>query len=467
MLPRLARHLKGWFCTCGKDNNRRLINTVDIGTNLAGREDMHPLDFEVCVKTAYFVSKYFGLKLSVVIVNYNVKYFLEQCLFSVLKASSEIDAEIVVIDNHSSDGSRSYLENKFPDVHFKWNASNDGFAKANNAALSSLQGDLILFLNPDTIVPEDCFQKCIHFFLTHPQCGALGVRMLDGSGKFLPESKRGFPSPAASFYKLTGLISLFPQSPVFARYYAGHLHEMETNEVEVLAGAFMMVSKKALEEVKGFDERFFMYAEDIDLSYRILQAGFKVYYYPGTSILHFKGESTQKSSPLYARHFFGAMELFVQKHYKEQKAYYFLMRMAIKANKGFYLLKRALSSRKQISQTNSSPSTTLVIASEHYFNVLLHLIKFAPTPLPLVGNYDLPVSEPLVSVAEANKLTALMQKKQIGQLVLTTETLRFKQIIELMNVLKGDTDFLIHAMHSHSIVGSSYKHSNGICIAAP
>jgi GT2 family glycosyltransferase len=183
------------------------------------------------------------LQLSVIIVNYNVKYFLEQCLCSVLKACKNIEAEIIVVDNNSTDGSREFLSPQFNSVKFIWNADNTGFAKANNQALQQASGTYILFLNPDTIVPEDCFTKCIHFFQSHSEAGALGIRMIDGTGKFLKESKRAFPSPLTSLYKLSGLTKLFPHSKTFARYHLGHLSEKETHEVDVLAGAYMMIPK--------------------------------------------------------------------------------------------------------------------------------------------------------------------------------------------------------------------------------
>ena len=215
------------------------------------------------------------MQLSVIIVNYNVKYFLEQCLCSVLKACTDIETEIFVVDNNSTDGSRPFLEPLFPSVNFIWNDSNAGFAKANNQAVVKATGGHILFLNPDTIVPEDCFEKCLEFFKANPLAGALGVHMIDGSGKFLQESKRAFPSPLTSFYKLTGFTGLFPQSKIFAKYYLGHLSEKENHEVDVLAGAFMMLPRGVINKTGSFDEQFFMYGEDVDLSYRVQQAGFK------------------------------------------------------------------------------------------------------------------------------------------------------------------------------------------------
>jgi GT2 family glycosyltransferase len=255
------------------------------------------------------------MKLSIIIVNYNVRFFLEQCLHTVQKALTSIEGEVLVVDNASEDGSRSYLEPLFPNLNFIWNSANVGFAKANNQALQVAKGEFILFLNPDTIVPEDCFEKCLQFFSNHLDCGGLGVRITDENGIYRKESKRGFPGATTSLFKMIGLHKLFPRSEIFAGYYLGHLPENETNEIEVLSGAFMMLSEKALEKVKGFDEDFFMYAEDIDISCRIIKAGFKNYYFPGTSIIHFKGKSTTKKSNKYINDFYGAMKIFVNKYY--------------------------------------------------------------------------------------------------------------------------------------------------------
>ena len=228
-----------------------------------------------------------------------------------------MEAEVFVIDNASTDDSKSYLTPKFSNVKFIWNENNVGFSKANNMVLSEATGNYLLFLNPDTLVQEDCFEQCISFFETHTDCGALGVRMINGKGEFLKESKRGFPSPWVSFCKMIGLHTLFPKSRLFAKYYEGHLPEHEINQVDVLSGAFMMLSKEALKAVQGFDERFFMYGEDIDLSYRIQQAGLQNYYFPKTTITHYKGESTSASSSFYINHFYGAMTLFAKKHFTQ------------------------------------------------------------------------------------------------------------------------------------------------------
>jgi O-antigen biosynthesis protein len=267
------------------------------------------------------------LQLSVIIVNYNVCHFLEQCLFSLQKAARGTDTEIIVIDNHSSDNSIEYLQPNFPQVRFISNEANLGFAKACNLGLRHATGEHILFLNPDTILPEDCLTGCIKFFKEHPDCGALGVRMVDGTGRFLKESKRAFPSAITSLFKLLGLARLFPRSKVFARYYLGHLDQHEVHEVDVLAGAFFMTKKEVLEKTGSFDEKFFMYGEDVDLSFRIRQVpcqvtggNYKNYYFPGTTIIHFKGESTRRGSLNYVRLFYRAMSIFVRKHYSGASA---------------------------------------------------------------------------------------------------------------------------------------------------
>ncbi len=270
------------------------------------------------------------MTLSIIIVNYNVKYFLEQCLYAVDRSTCR-DVEIIVVDNNSSDGSVPYLQPRFPQVQFIRNRNNLGFAKACNQGFRVARGAHILFLNPDTIIAEDSLNTCISFFEREPKAGAVGVRMIDGGGKFLKESKRSFPGPITSLFKLSGLARLFPRSRFFSRYHLGHLAENETHEVDVLAGAFMMVRKDVLEKTGSFDETFFMYGEDVDLSYRIQKSGFKNYYLPATTIVHFKGESTKRGSLNYVRMFYSAMSIFVQKHYGGARAgiFYNLIRLAI------------------------------------------------------------------------------------------------------------------------------------------
>ncbi|MCY7409533.1 MAG: glycosyltransferase family 2 protein [Chitinophagales bacterium] len=264
--------------------------------------------------------------LSIIIVNYNVRFFLEQALLSVRKAIKNIDAEIFVVDNNSVDGSIEMLHQKFTDVILIENKNNVGFATANNQAIVKAKGEFILLLNPDTIVEEDTFEKCLRFMEQHPKAGALGVKMLDGKGNFLPESKRGFPTPFVAFCKAFGLSKIFPHSKTFNRYHLGFLSENETHEIDVLAGAYMFLRKSALEKSGLLDEQFFMYGEDIDLSYRIVKAGYKNYYFPETRIIHYKGESTKRGTMNYVRMFYQAMIIFAQKHFSTgSRSFYVLM----------------------------------------------------------------------------------------------------------------------------------------------
>jgi GT2 family glycosyltransferase len=261
------------------------------------------------------------VQLSIIIVNYNSKKLTEQCLVSVDKAITGINAEIIVVDNNSTDGSKEYLQPKFINIKFIFNDTNLGFAKACNRGFKISSGNYALFLNPDTILTETCLKDCISFFETHTDAGAVGVRMLDDKGIFLKESKRGLPSPSASFYKLFGLTAMFPGSKTFGKYYVGHLPENENNPVDVLSGAFMMIKREVFEKVNGFDEAFFMYGEDIDLSLRITQLGYKNYYLGKTCVTHLKGGSTTYNYK-YVRDFYGAMNLFVKKHYSEKSIMY-------------------------------------------------------------------------------------------------------------------------------------------------
>ncbi|HRQ52233.1 MAG TPA: glycosyltransferase family 2 protein, partial [Agriterribacter sp.] len=319
--------------------------------------------------------------LSVIIVSYNVKYFLEQCLCSVYKAGRHIDMEVIVVDNASSDGSRTYLEPAFPGVIFYWNKENLGFGKACNLGLKHAKGTYILFLNPDTIVGEDCFEKGTAFLKSHPRCGVLGVRMVDESGRFLKESKRAFPSPVTSFFKLSGLAALFPRSAFFAKYYLGNLDEKETHEADVIAGAFMMMKKEVLDITGGFDEAFFMYGEDIDLSYRVQKQGYTNYYYPGVTILHFKGKSTPEKNMHYIRLFYGAMRVFVNKHYGKPRAgiYHFCIQAAMGFRTAMYGLLYATQKIAGVikKRRRGNPIGVLIIGKEEAYNHILTLMDSA------------------------------------------------------------------------------------------
>jgi len=268
-------------------------------------------------------------RLTVVIVNYNVRYFLEQCLLSVRRASEGLPVETIVVDNNSSDDSVVMVANSFPEVRLIANNDNPGFSKANNQAIRQSSGEYVLLLNPDTVVAEDTFRIVLDYLDDHPKVGGLGARMIDGSGTFLPESKRGFPTPFVAFCKSVGLSRLFPRSPRFNRYHLGYLEEHKNHEVEVLAGAFMALRRSVLDEVGLLDETFFMYGEDIDLSYRIVQAGYENHYLADTTIIHYKGESTKKGSLNYVRVFYQAMIIFARKHFRGRRARFFVSMLQV------------------------------------------------------------------------------------------------------------------------------------------
>ena len=255
------------------------------------------------------------MQLSVIILNFNVRYFLEQCLFSVQRALDGIDAEIIVIDNASSDDSCDMVKAKFPQVTLIENTTNFGFPKGNNLGVAQAKGDYVCILNPDTVVAEDTFVKILNAHLPMPnsQRGIIGCKLIDGSGKFLPESKRGIPTPWVAFTKMFGLYKI---SNAFGAYYAQHLTENESGKVDILVGAFMLMPRKLYLEVGGFDEDCFMYSDDIDLSYMVLKSGKSNYYFHETSVIHYKGESTVRDGT-YRKRFQDAMQFFYAKHFKK------------------------------------------------------------------------------------------------------------------------------------------------------
>ena len=260
------------------------------------------------------------MELSIIVVNYNVKHFLEQCLHSVQEALHNIDGEVIILDNNSVDGSPRMVREKFPAFTLIENQKNLGFSKANNQGIRIARGQYVLLLNPDTIVQEDTFEKCLKFMEDHPDAGAMGVKMIDGQGHFLPESKRALPTPSVAFYKMFGLSKVFPRSSRFNRYHLGHLDPDQTHIVDVLPGAFMCIRKTVIDQIGGLDEDYFMYGEDVDLSFRITNQGFRNYYVPGTTIIHFKGESTRKGSLNYVALFYKAMAIFAAKHFNRPRA---------------------------------------------------------------------------------------------------------------------------------------------------
>ena len=254
------------------------------------------------------------MKLSVVIVSYNVSHYLLQCLDSLQRALRGIDGEVIVVDNHSRDNSVALVHQAHPEVKVIENLHNLGFSKANNIALRQAKGEYALLLNPDTIVADNTIRDCIAFLDLHPDAGAAGVMMLNADGTVAPESRRGVPTPLTSFYKLSGLCRMFPRSPRFGRYYLGHLPWHTPQRIDIVSGAFCMLRRSVLDKVGLLDEDYFMYGEDIDLSYRILKQGATNWYLP-YPILHYKGESTQKSSFRYVHVFYQAMLIFFRKHF--------------------------------------------------------------------------------------------------------------------------------------------------------
>ena len=259
-----------------------------------------------------------------------------------MKAAAGIETEVWVVDNNSVDGSVEMVKEKFPSVKVVANTDNKGFSKANNQAIRLSTAEYVLLLNPDTVVEEDTFRKMLGFMDTHQDAGGLGVKMIDGTGRFLPESKRGLPTPLVAFYKIFGLSALFPKSKTFGKYHLGYLQENDINAVDVLAGAFMLIRKTVLDKIGLLDEDFFMYGEDIDLSYRITKAGYKNYYFPDTRIIHYKGESTKKSSVNYVFVFYNAMIIFAKKHFSKSNAslFTFFIRLAIYLRAGAAILIR-------------------------------------------------------------------------------------------------------------------------------
>lgn len=321
-----------------------------------------------------------ALKLSVIIVNYNVKYYLDQCIrsvlraFEVMKKASSSDssvneevAEIIVVDNHSADGSVDYLEKRYPQmlypmVRFVRSAHNLGFARANNIAIRQSRGEYVLLLNPDTIVGEDTLKASVDFMDAHEDAGAVGVRMLGAQGRRAMESRRGLPTPMVSFFKMLGFCNRWPHHRLFGKYYMGYLPWDEPCQIEVVSGAYCMLRRKALDEVGLLDEDFFMYGEDIDLSYRVLKGGYHNYYLP-VDILHYKGESTQKSSFRYVHVFYEAMLIFFRKHYSGMT---FLLSLPIKTAiyvKALMALVGMLSERMRKSLGFFAPSAE---GAQHY-----------------------------------------------------------------------------------------------------
>jgi GT2 family glycosyltransferase len=308
------------------------------------------------------------MQLSVIILNYNVRYFLELCVLSVECALKNIDSEIIVVDNNSPDESCEMIKTRFPNVKLIQNSENAGFPKGNNIGVSEAKGEYICILNPDTVVAEDTFEKVLAFAQNQKNLGIVGVKLIDGTGNFLPESKRGIPKPWVAFTKIVGLHKLFPKSPLFNKYYAQHLSEDQTGEVEILVGAFMVLKKELYIEVGGFDEDCFMYSDDIDLSYMVLQKGKRNYYFHETTVIHYKGESTIKDST-YMKRFQDAMEFFYRKHFQVSILFSGFMKVGIV----FFSLAKRIQGR---AKAKSVPKKYLLVSgSETLVKIITQLVQ--------------------------------------------------------------------------------------------
>lgn len=367
-----------------------------------------------------------------------------------------------MIDNNSGDDSFSFFQNRFPEVNFIWNKTNIGFAKANNQGLQIAKEENILFLNPDTIVPEDCFEKCIAF-INENNC-ALGIKMLDGSGNFLKESKRAFPSPLTSFYKLAGFSRLFPYSKTFAKYHLGNLNVNENHEVDVLAGAFMMIPKKILDITGGFDEDFFMYGEDIDLSFRIQKAGFANWYFAGTSIVHFKGESTKKGSLNYVKMFYKAMSVFVKKHYGNSRSglFSFFIHAAIFFRALFSVVLRLFKRKKpqKLKEINGNNKIIVVGNFDEYIEVI-HLLENTGMKEKILGRIETGEIKNSNTIGSFSNLENILKAHSIKEIIFCEGQLSFKMIIEIMPKVPKNISIQLFSKGSHAIIGSNDKNVSG------
>lgn len=387
-----------------------------------------------------------ALKLSVIIVNYNVKYYLDQCISSVLRAFEEMKkasssdssvnedvAEIIVVDNHSADGSVNYLEKRYPQmlypmVRFVRSAHNLGFARANNIAIRQSRGEYVLLLNPDTIVGEDALKASVDFMDAHEDAGAVGVRMLGAQGRRAMESRRGLPTPMVSFFKMLGFCNRWPHHRLFGKYYMGYLPWDEPCQIEVVSGAYCMLRRKALDEVGLLDEDFFMYGEDIDLSYRVLKGGYHNYYLP-VDILHYKGESTQKSSFRYVHVFYEAMLIFFRKHYSGMT---FLLSLPIKTAiyaKALMALVGMLSERMRKSLGFFAPSAE---GAQHYVVVGSQEMQDACREIARRLGLDAEFHD---SEVQEDKSEATWSEKNDNVLVLDADSMSYADMLKRMSRL--------------------------------
>jgi GT2 family glycosyltransferase len=374
------------------------------------------------------------MQLSVIILNYNVRHFLELCVLSVQKALSNIDAEIIVVDNNSSDDSCQMMQHRFPNIKLIRNTENLGFPKGNNIGVSQAKGDYICILNPDTVVAEDTFEKVLAFAKSQTNLGIVGCKLIDGKGNFLPESKRGIPTPWVAFTKIFGLYNYFPKSNFFNKYYAQHVQESETGKVDILVGAFMVMKRELYNEIGGFDENCFMYSDDIDLSYMVLQKGKFNYYFPETTVIHYKGESTVKNET-YIKRFQEAMNFFYKKHFKVSIFFSVFMKIGIVF---FSFVKKMQGNPKP---KNSAERYILISENEK-----------------LKEQLEFQLKKPVIRQDIAQSFSQKLQT----EIIFDQNFLDFKTIIEVMQANKtGYNTFKILPKSADFMIGSNSSFDRG------
>ena len=384
------------------------------------------------------------MKISVIILNYNVCYFLELCVLSVQKALENIDGEIIVVDNNSPDDSCAMMKSSFPEVTLIENKTNAGFPKGNNIGVAQAKGEFVCILNPDTVVAEDTFEKVLAFAQSKTDLGIVGCKLIDGTGNFLPECKRGVPTPFVAFTKVTGLYKVFPKSKRFGRYYAEHLEENQTGKVDVLVGAFMVMQRTLYNQLNGFDEAFFMYGEDIDLSYRSMLSGKVNYYFSDTTVIHYKGESTVKDLK-YLYNFQKAMELFYHKHFKNAVLFDIFMKA------GAHLFSRT---KKNKTAVAARKVTTYILLSENE-NLKIKVENLLGKKVVLAD-----------SSAE-NSLNSLTNKEGENiEIIYDNNQYSFKSIISSFERFRNNGfTFKILPQKSDFIIGSNSSNDRGEVIA--
>jgi len=381
------------------------------------------------------------MQLSVIILNYNVRYFLELCVLSVEKAIQNLEAEIIVVDNNSSDDSCAMIRSRFPAIKLIQNKENVGFPKGNNIGVSQAQGDYICILNPDTVVAEDTFEKVLAFANKQSNLGIVGCKLIDGTGKFLPESKRGIPTPWVAFTKILGLYRWFPKSSIFNQYYAQHLSENQMGKVEILVGAFMLMKRELYNELGGFDENCFMYSDDVDLSYMALQQGKSNYYFPETTVIHFKGESTVKDGA-YMKRFQEAMNFFYSKHFKVS----FFFSLFMKAGIVFFSIMKRMQGKAIRKQ--SAVNYIFISDSELLENKLRQILQKNIKRLSL-ENGKIVFSQ---SISKSN----------LTEIILDTNIISFKEMIAFLEQ-NSDNSFTYKVLPvaSDFILGSNSSNDRG------